>query len=91
MLPKEKEAEGILMVNGFPANTKLHSDIEVGYNQALSEVHALVPAIIEKVYEELRGKREALECLDTVNIDNVVVKQNVVSRRDVLSLLSTKK
>ena len=54
MLPKEKH----LSLNGlaFTENERMQSAVTSGYNQALSEVHALVPAIIEKVYEEVRGK-----------------------------------
>jgi len=87
MLPKEKG------LNEGPLRAQCENrDSYSGYNQALSEVHALIPQIIEKVYAELEGEIENL-IQDEFNEMPASNKQMhyVRAYQNVLSLLSTKK
>jgi hypothetical protein len=86
MLPKEKDlSEGPLRVQCE------NRDSYTGYNTCLSEVHALVPAIIEKVYEELRGKIGTVRDIYSDPLYDKWDAGGVQACRHILSLLSTKK
>jgi len=90
MLPKEKEDP---WANGY------NVDMTTGFNECLSEVHALVPAIIEKLYEELRGKVDRLDVYYRSKYSRDCsrgetaqeISTEMVDREALLSLLSTKK
>lgn len=56
ILPQEKEER-------HRANQYLE-DISIAYNQALSEVHAVLPQVIEYIYADLREKIDKLEMFD---------------------------
>lgn len=93
LLPKEKETD---VTDWQTKDESQKADVlsNEGYNQAIREVHALVPAIIEAVYGELRGKIELLPNIEVETVKGNIstkVELNAKSTKDVLSLLSTKK
>ena len=85
MLPKEKEE--------YHPFSQYKSDIAIAYNDAIQEVHALVPAVIEKVYEDLRGKIDERIEEHKANWNpehNLELEDKMDELKYMLSLLSTK-